>query len=494
MNNCHVCWDPVGPEMLLNETYTCSTCLNYLIRKVGNGVDTYPVVINKEPADLIKHEQYLDRRLLDKYAEMELASLTATHLRVWCANGHFVGERVAATTANDASANGTYPAAIGKCNKCQHPTCMVCTKPLDKDASLATIIDHGCKEKLAADRKIREETFKERERGKKFQFCPVCQRDVALEDACYHVICICKTHFCFKCGVLAIPADGHWDEGGVCPQYPPRPEGQGPAAGRAPAPRPPRVRNNLQAQAAHGAPAAPRPQARLVGPELRARFGLGEGAPPPANEQERIRRAQNQRVMDQIDAAMNRPRAARPLANPAIRNGPHPVNVHFPFDGMPEVPGEQGIPGARHPGFGVRMGFGGRMGADAAMQEAPAHANAAARGGQFAVGLDKRARRMGEDDQVVAAGDALLRRGDQAPGPLPQRPRRRAQAVTGPQLGMETQDLPVIQGQRQEGRGRQLPRAEVEEDPIFGENEEEAGVRAFGAAMNQLDVARRQRL
>ena len=157
---------------------------------------------------------------------------------------------------------------------------------------------------------------------------------------------------------------------------------------------------------------------------------------------------------------------------------------------MPEPPGEQGIPGAQ------RQGFGGRMSGNAAMQEAPAHgaANAVARGGQFAAEFDERARRMNGDDQVAAARDALpVRAGNQAPGLLPQPPRRQRDVVAD-QTGVDARDAPVVQGGRQRARVRGMSQVEVGEDLRFPENEEEVRVRAFGAAINQLDGARRQRL
>lgn len=139
-------------------SYTENSRLNYL------------VIINYEPADLTEHENHpdLDRDLLEGYAGMEQGHTTPTNLRVHCENGHWFGERVTSTVAGS-----TYLVAISTCDKCQGPICMICKKHLEKDASLATIVDHDCKANLAADEKIRQQAFEGQERGKDYQVCPV---------------------------------------------------------------------------------------------------------------------------------------------------------------------------------------------------------------------------------------------------------------------------------------------------------------------------------
>jgi hypothetical protein len=213
---CFACYNPEGPFFPINDVHACPTCLNTLIRPVANGSLMYPVMINNQPADLSDqwHKDYLDRDLLDKYTAMGPQHTVPPHLRVHCVNQHYVGEKLTTTAAN-----GTYLAAISQCDTCQHATCMICKKGLDKDAPLATIVDHGCKKKIAADQKIREESFAGLERGKDYQFCPNCKRDIQLSAACYHIVCPCFTQFCYLCGVAAVRADGHWD-GGSCPLYP----------------------------------------------------------------------------------------------------------------------------------------------------------------------------------------------------------------------------------------------------------------------------------
>jgi hypothetical protein len=127
------------------------------------------------------------------------------------------------------------------------------------------------------------------------------------------------------------------------------------------------------------------------------------------------------------------------------------------------------------------------------MQEAPAHreANAvrARLGGQFAVDVAERLRRraMDEDNQVVAARDALaaLPKG-QAPNIPLQLPHRRALPVVGHQVGMDIQDLPATQDERQGDRVRGQQQAEFEREPLLRVPEEQVMVQAFGAAWLSL--------
>jgi len=228
MHDCHICYEDAGKEILINTVYTCATCINKLVRSVVDGRALYPVMINNEPADLTEHRQYLDRNLFDRYAQMEQQESIPPHLRVYCAKEHFVGEQVKTT------ARGIYLTAISQCNKCQCATCMICKKQLDKDAPLTTIVDHGCKAQLAADEKLRAHSFEGLVRGKDYQFCPTCKRDIQLEAVCHHIACLCTAHLCYQCGELAKPKDGHY-ELGQCTLYPVVPNLPAPAVGAAPA-------------------------------------------------------------------------------------------------------------------------------------------------------------------------------------------------------------------------------------------------------------------
>lgn len=145
---------------------------------------------------------------------MKREHTTPPHLRVHCANNHFVGEKVTVTTAK-----ASFLAAISQCDSCQAATCMICRTQLDTDAPLANVFDHGCKARLDAEEKQRKGAFDGLERGKDYQHCPTCHRDIELSAACNHVTCLCGTHFCYQCGEPAVPADGHWGSDG-CPLYP----------------------------------------------------------------------------------------------------------------------------------------------------------------------------------------------------------------------------------------------------------------------------------
>ena len=220
MPDCHICCEESN-LLLINRIHTCTTCINKLIRPVVNGSAMYPVIINNEPADLKAHEKHLSRTLFQQYAQMEEIESIPPHLRVHCANQHFAGKRV------EASADGTYLAEISLCDECKCATCLICRKDLDMNATtLARIADHGCKAELDAEEKTREEAFEGLERGKDYQFCPTYKRDVQLAEACHHIACPCKTHFCYECGEVL--EDGHYKLG-KCTHYPVPPSAPAPA-------------------------------------------------------------------------------------------------------------------------------------------------------------------------------------------------------------------------------------------------------------------------
>jgi hypothetical protein len=52
MHECHICCEDAGDEMLINSVYICPVCINKLIRPIVVGEALYPVMIDREPAEL----------------------------------------------------------------------------------------------------------------------------------------------------------------------------------------------------------------------------------------------------------------------------------------------------------------------------------------------------------------------------------------------------------------------------------------------------------
>lgn len=64
-----------------------------------------------------------------------------------------------------------------------------------------------------------DENLKGLQRGKHYQRCPGCRAPHQLADGCNHIVCPCRTNYCFICGREAHPDSGHWSAGNLCPRY-----------------------------------------------------------------------------------------------------------------------------------------------------------------------------------------------------------------------------------------------------------------------------------
>ena len=59
----------------------------------------------------------------------------------------------------------------------------------------------SCKEyQLSHTEDKNEAAFKKFVKGKKYKQCPFCSRWVEKSMGCNHMTCVCKKHFCYKCG------------------------------------------------------------------------------------------------------------------------------------------------------------------------------------------------------------------------------------------------------------------------------------------------------
>ena len=83
------------------------------------------------------------------------------------------------------SCNGT------TCSGCSGPahsaTDLTCTQRVDGQAIAEIALEHG------------------------WQRCPGCRRMIELEVGCFHITCICRTHFCYRCTAIWKSCD--------CPQW-----------------------------------------------------------------------------------------------------------------------------------------------------------------------------------------------------------------------------------------------------------------------------------
>jgi len=186
---------------------------------------------------------------------------------------------------------------------------MVCKAMLDNVAAFRDLAEHSCVANLEAAEKEREEAFNGLERGRDYQLCLSCSRDIQLATACHHMICPCKQHFCYKCGEATIKGDlSHW-EGSRCPLYP-----------------------VAAAVAARLKPAVTRILAIQEHEMLVPLLGLNVGADPAIPDQERA--ARFDRILQEVDAQHNpRERAGVALRLlPGLRERAGQLNIVPPAD------------------------------------------------------------------------------------------------------------------------------------------------------------------
>jgi hypothetical protein len=98
------------------------------------------------------------------------------------------------------------------CERCQCYTCGDCGTTNEGAVGMR---DHAC-EKAPAD-----DAFTGLRKGRHYQKCPGCEKEIFLAEGCNHMTCRppCGTHFCFVCGErVAAHQSGHWQRGG-CPRF-----------------------------------------------------------------------------------------------------------------------------------------------------------------------------------------------------------------------------------------------------------------------------------
>ncbi|KAG8627162.1 hypothetical protein KVT40_004645 [Elsinoe batatas] len=88
---------------------------------------------------------------------------------------------------------------VGTCLSCGTGTCITCKHQAH--------VDRDCPE----DESVRKLLDLALDRG--WQKCPECNRMVQISTGCNHMVCLCKTEFCYKCGEIWKTCDcAQWQE------------------------------------------------------------------------------------------------------------------------------------------------------------------------------------------------------------------------------------------------------------------------------------------
>jgi len=94
------------------------------------------------------------------------------------------------------------------CSQCHCSTCKKCGASSRDIGGAKT---HHCQEVL------KEDPLGNLWKGRDYQQCPGCKKDIVQGEGCNHMVCIppCATHFCFICGELVVARrSGHWQKRG----------------------------------------------------------------------------------------------------------------------------------------------------------------------------------------------------------------------------------------------------------------------------------------
>lgn len=173
--------------------YYDKTCLLSLVKASTADESLFPPRCCQKPIPKTTFEPFMDGTLATLFSEKTVEF--ATPKRVYCANSRcsrFLGPK------------GKGPHHIYTCPVpgCATRTCSRCRVEVKKH------VLHSCRPDIPSKQLSQL-------RGKAgWRQCPGCDRLVELESGCYHVVCVCKTEFCYRCGskwrTCACPL---WEEG-----------------------------------------------------------------------------------------------------------------------------------------------------------------------------------------------------------------------------------------------------------------------------------------
>jgi hypothetical protein len=166
----------------------------------------YPPMWGKEKLDIWTFWDLFDNDFREAWREKEKEYAMPVKRRLYCehrdsASGMVCGEFL-----------GQRGFGLELCERCQCYTCGDCGTTNEGAVGMR---DHAC-EKAPAD-----DAFTGLRKGRHYQKCPGCEKEIFLAEGCNHMTCRppCGTHFCFVCGErVAAHQSGHWQRGG-CPRF-----------------------------------------------------------------------------------------------------------------------------------------------------------------------------------------------------------------------------------------------------------------------------------
>ncbi|KIK01708.1 hypothetical protein K443DRAFT_98057 [Laccaria amethystina LaAM-08-1] len=189
-NSCHDYFSNEEKYLKLPCKHTfCSACLTSLVKACTLDETLFPLKCCNKPIDTTTITPYLtaDLRLLFTAKCIEFGTPTAS--RLYCPNtkcstfipNHSFGG--SPSKPSSASAAPVVPAI--PCPKCHTLACPGCKQPAHPG--------DNCAENVL--------TLQVRQLAKRemWQTCPGCRAIVELRQGCYHIVCRCRTQFCYLC-------------------------------------------------------------------------------------------------------------------------------------------------------------------------------------------------------------------------------------------------------------------------------------------------------
>lgn len=203
----------VGPQ----RDRICGECLRAFFKNAILAETNWPPTWAGEVLDATSpaYRHAFDARFLRRYDRKAREWNTPIRERVYCR-----------TTDRRRSQCGAFLGRLldrpkcQQCSKCRRYTCLRCLRSFSTAhvVGKTAYVEHECDPDLRVLE--REQAFAGLICGKDYQDCPNprCGLRAELTEACNHMICLCGTHYCFRCGREAPKRSGHWKFGG-CPLY-----------------------------------------------------------------------------------------------------------------------------------------------------------------------------------------------------------------------------------------------------------------------------------
>jgi hypothetical protein len=165
----------------------------------------YPPTWGNVVLDLWTFWDLFDGIFLDAWRKKMQEYSAPVKSRLYCEHRSRVGKTVCGAYL------GTKGPGSVCCSLCRGLTCKKCEARTSDVISAAT---HRCREVS------KEDPFEKLTKGRDYQQCPGCKKEIIQAEGCNHMVCIasCGTHFCFVCGQQVVARrSGHWQKD--CPRF-----------------------------------------------------------------------------------------------------------------------------------------------------------------------------------------------------------------------------------------------------------------------------------